>query len=305
MDILEKPPVRKGLQIVKWILILSLCCGGILLLAISYKESLRYFSVRNKAVSVQAVVIEVVEVWDSETGIDYDIYVSYTYRGTRYTDHYDTLSSKKKAEAMLGKEVTVTINPEDPTEQLKDIRSNCDMFLLFGGILLMCGIFCAGLHCHKWGAEVSGWYQEVIYQDIRSKVLRGSAFWIGLFCIAAIWLAMYLLWPEVYHFLFAALGGIALVTGTVLLALWIGRLRLIDNRQYIVGRDELVNKTVHKDSDGTTYYLHYTNGQKEWKRSVTPKKYAASQVGTVIETVRLKEKGRPYLCFSRSDNEGF
>lgn len=305
MEILEKPPVRKGLRIVKWILIFSLCCGGILLLAISYKESLRYFSVRDKAVSVQAVVIEVVEVWDSETGIDYDIYVSYTYRGTRYTDHYDTLSSKKKAEAMLGKEVTVTINPEDPTEQLKDIRSNCDMYLLFGGLLLMCGVFCAALHCHKWGVEVNGWYQEVIYQDLRGKALRGSAFWIGLFCIAAPWLLMYLLWPEVYHFLFAVLGGIALVTGLVLLALWIGRLRLIENRQYIVGKDELVNKTVHKDSDGTTYYLHYTDGQKEWKRSVMKKKYNAAQVGTVIETVRLKKGRQPYLSFSRQETEAF
>ena len=305
MDILEKPPVRKGLQIVKWILILSLCCGGILLLQVGYTECLRYFSVCDKAVSVQAVVTEIREDWDSETGIDYDIYVSYTYRGTRYTDHYDTLRSRKKADAMLGKEVTVTINPEDPTEQLKDIKSNCDMYLLFGGLLLMCGIFCAGLHSHKWGVEVSGWYQEVIFQDLRGKALRGSAFWCGLFCVAVVWLSMYLLWPEVYHVLFAVLGGIALVTGTVLLAFWVRRLRLIDNRQYIVGRDELVNKTVHKDSDGTTYYLHYTDGQKEWKRSVTKKKYNAAQVGTVIETVRLKKGRRPYLSFSRQETEVF
>ena len=305
MDILEKPPVRRGLQIVKWILILSLCCGGILLLNAGYKESLRYFSVCDKAVSVQAVVTEIREDWDSETGTEYELYVSYTYRGTQYTDHYDTLRSRKKAEAMLGKEVTVTINPEDPTEQLKDIKSNCDMYLLFGGLLLMCGIFCAGLHSHKWGVEVSGWYQEVIYQDLRGKALRGSAFWLGLFCVAAVWLAMYLLWPEVYHVLFAVLGGIAVVTGTVLLAFWVRRLRLIDNRQYIVGRDELVNKTVHKDSDGTTYYLHYTDGQKEWKRSVTKKKYNAAQVGTVIETVRLKKGRRPYLSFSRQETEVF
>ena len=305
MDILEKPPARKGLQIVKWILILSLCCGGILLLQVGYKESLRYFSVCDKAVSVQAVVTEIREDWDSETGTEYELYVSYTYRGTQYTDHYDTLRSRKKAEAMLGKEVTVTINPEDPTEQLKDIKSNCDMYLLFGGLLLMCGIFCVGLHSHKWGVEVSGWYQEVIYQDLRGKALRGSAFWLGLFCVAAVWLAMYLLWPEVYHVLFAVLGGIALVTGTVLLILWVRRLRLIDNRQYIVGRDELVNKTVHKDSDGTTYYLHYTDGQKEWKRSVTKKKYNAAQVGAVIETVRLKKGRRPYLSFSRQETEVF
>lgn len=305
MDIHEKPPFRKGLLIVKCLLVFSLSVGGILLLLYSHTEIQRYLSVQSKAVTLQAVVTEVRENWDSETGYDYDLYVSYAYNGKQYSDHYDTLNSKKKAEAMLGKEVTVTINPEDPTEQLKDIRSGCDMYLLFGGLLLMCGVFCVALHCRKWGVEVNGWYQEVIYQDLRSKVSRGSAFWIGLFCVAVAWLVMYLLRPEVYHFLFAVLGGIALLTGAVLLVCWVSRLRLIENRQYIVGRDELVNKTVHKDSDGTTYYLHYTDGQKEWKRSVMPKKYAAAQVGTIIETVRLKEKSKPYLCFSRKDNESF
>lgn len=305
MEIIGKPPVRKGLWIVKWILILLLCLGGILLLNMGYHESLRYLSVQQKAVTLPAVVTQVEEDWDSENGTYYVLYVSYTYRGTQYTDHYDTLRSKKKANDMLGKEVTITINPEKPTEQLRNIRSNCDAFVLFGGLLLMCGIFCAGLRSRKWCVEVYGWYQENIYQDLRGKVLRGSAFWIGLFCIAAVWLAVYLLRPKVYSAIFAALGVIALVTGVILLVCWIRRLRLIENRQCIIGRDVLVNKTVDKDSDGTTYYLHYSSGQKEWKRSVMPKKYAAAQIGTVIETVRLKEKGRPYLCFSRSDNEGF
>ena len=116
---------------------------------------------------------------------------------------------------------------------------------------------------------------------------------------------MCLKWPALNRILFVLLGAAAMVAGLIILVCWVLRLRRIENRQYILGRDRLVNKTIDSDSDGTTYYLHYTNSQKEWKRSVTPKKYAASQVGTVIETVRLKEKGRPYLCFSRSDNEGF
>jgi hypothetical protein len=36
-----------------------------------------------------------------------------------------------------------------------------------------------------------------------------------------------------------------------------------------------------------------------------PKKYNAAQVGTVIETVRLKKNRRPYLSFSRQETEVF
>lgn len=306
MELLEKPPVRRGLQIIKWILILALCFGGCLLLKAGYEEGLRYLSVRNKAVSVQAVVSSVEEDWDSESGTDYHLYVSYAYCGNPYTDHYDTYSSKKKANAMLGEAVTITINPERPTEQVKEIRSGSDAYVLFCGILLMCGVFCMGLREREWGVAVSGWYPEVIFQDVRGKALRGSVFWLGLFCAGAVWLLFRCLRPQVYSGIFTVLGAAALITGTLLLVGWIRRLRLIDNRQYIVGRDTLVNKTTEKDSDGDdTYCLHYTNGQKEWKRSVIKKKYNAAQVGTVIETVRLKQGHRPYLSFSRQETEVF
>ena len=305
MEILEKPPIRKGIFILKWLLILALSVGGILLLLHSRNEIRRYLSVQGKAVTLEAVVTEVVEDSDSETGTDYDLYVSYDINGKKYKDRYDTLGNKKKANAMLGKTVSITINPEKPTEQLKEIQSGSDALLILAGGFLMFSIFCIDLRGRKWRVEVNGWYPEIVFQDIRGKALRGAAYWVGCLCAAGVWLTMCLKWPALNRILFVLLGAAAMVAGLIILVCWVLRLRRIENRQYILGRDRLVNKTIDSDSDGTTYYLHYTNGQKEWKRSVTPKKYAASRVGTVIETVRLKEKGRPYLCFSRSDNEGF
>ena len=259
----------------------------------------------SKAVTLQAVITDVVEEGNSDDGYDYAQYVTYVYNGNQYKDRYDSLSNSKKAEAMLGKTVSITINPENPTEQLDEISARCDRDLMISVIFMMAGIFCADIRARKWRVEVQGWYPETVFRDARAKARRNASRWIGLLFAAGMWLTMYWRWPMLNRYLFILAGGAALVFGCVDLVRWIQVLRRVENQQYILGRDTLVHKSVDSDLDSTSYFLHYVNGKDEWKRCVSRKKYLAAQEGTAIETMRLQEKGRPYLCFSRSDQEGF
>ena len=130
--------------VIKCIVSLILLVAIVLFLRGGIRNGERYLKASANAVTVNATVVGIKETEDSEGDTKYAAIMRYTHNGKEYAHTYNTYSSLSKAEAVLNKTVSVTIDPENPAETIEDIRSSCVVYCVTAMILLSSMVFLLG-----------------------------------------------------------------------------------------------------------------------------------------------------------------
>ncbi len=300
MKHVNRTPLRIGMVLIKWLLILVLTVMGVSVLLESCGEYQRYLNVYKRGVTIAGEAYTVEEVYDSENGSDYYVHIRYTYEGKQYTTRYPKdFGSQRKAEELLGQMLEVTVNPDSPGEKISEIKSGVRSFAIISGVMLSIACGCLFIRHRKYSFEVFGWQRESVMKDMKRKWCADWRFSVW-FLTAGIW---FLMIPVVYDEVF---GGFCYIWGALALILGCGqvkkqlRYRAANMRDdYTFSRDKLIKKEIDDDSDSTTYCLHYSDGQNYWNINVSAKKYYAAREGDVAETVRFSWEKKPYLHFNR------
>lgn len=297
MDMFDRPPRKEGF-IWKYVISLVLLLIGLLMLYFCWQSCQHYWYVRENAVEVIAEGWKVEDYSDSESDCYY-VFVKYTYQGQEYTGKYTNYSSKTKAEALMGQPITIYINPEKPTEQVKDAKDDVGRSLLIAALLLGFSVHCLGKPDREWYVVHYGWRRETAAMDLRRKSCHDVVSWGQWLGPGGIFIGMRLIFGDAVDTSGVVVGAVCLLIGFVMLFLWIKNLKSIRSDDYRLTTITLVKKEEDSDSDSTTYWLYYTDGEKEIKLPARGKKYYRAVIGETSQCAFLGNAQRPYLQYDR------
>lgn len=301
MEHLDKPPIRKGIVGLKLIL------GSILLLIIAFltsaciREALRYRTVTADPLTLHAVITHVETIIDTENGDDYDAMMRYSYGGKTYVDTYRRFSREEEAEMLVGRTVTIRVDPNAPGETLEEMQDDGGDRLLFASLLLAGLVVLLRISNRESYVKTYGWRREAVKKYMISRIVSTDMsgvllapillYYCVTFCFADVYFQPS--FGDAFALCMAALS---------LYLLWkcIDRLRLIHQDLFRLSRDNFVSKRIVEDSDGPdTYYVTYENSGRIWEKSVKWKVYNATGQGDVIETAYIVGETSPVLSYSQ------
>lgn len=300
MEHLEKTPIRKPIVVLKCIL------GPILLIIIAFltstcvQEALRFRSVTSDPLTLQAYITHVETIIDTENGDAYDAMMRYSYGGETYVDTYRRFSREAEAELLVGKTVTIRVDPDSPGTTLEEMQSDGTERLLFAALFMAGLVVLLQLPNRESYVQTYGWRREAVKKDMISSIVSTEVSGILLMPIL-LYYSVTFCFADVY---FQPSFGdvIALCFGAAsLYLLWqyIGRLRLIHQDLIRLSKDTFVSKRIDVDYDGPdTYYVTYENSGRIWEQKVKRKVYEAAGEGTVIDTAYIVGETRPVLSRS-------
>lgn len=300
MEFEKRPPVRKGIVLAKWLLILILTVLGAALLLYSRAEYDRYVDVSARAVTLTGEAYKIVEEEDSEGDTDYFIHVRYTYQGREYTTRYpETYGSRNRAEKLLGQMLEVTVNPDAPGEKISEIRSTVRMTAIISGLLLSIACSCLFIRQRKYWYEACGWQREYVLKDMKRKLRADWQKPVWLLTTGTWLIAVSFIYSAVFEGLMPLWGALVLVLGAMAVKKQLDYRSAFLREEYRFSRETLIRKEEDSDSDGTTYWLHYAGNQNAWREPVSRKKFLAAREGDLVEAVRFPEDKSPYLYSNR------
>lgn len=131
MEQYQKPAVSKQMLLKKLLWVLPFLIIGLVLMLYSFSEIMRYYNVQGRAVTLNATVCRVEEGFDADGNDEYEVFVDYTYEGKQYTKRYMVSTSDMWLDR-IGDTVEIIINPDNPTEELKDMEDPLFFAMFFG-----------------------------------------------------------------------------------------------------------------------------------------------------------------------------
>ena len=300
MEHLDKTPIRNG------VVGLKLFLGSIILIIIviltsnCVGEALRYRSVTTNPLTLQAYITHVETIIDTDNGDDYDAMMKYSYGGQTYVDTYRRFSREEEAQMLVGKTVTIRVDPNAPGETLEEIQDDGGDSLFFASLLLAGLVVLLRLPNRESYVKTYGWRREAVKKDMISRIISTD--------LSSVFLAPILLYysvtfcfAEVYFQLsFGDAIALCFAVGSLYL-LWqcFGRLRMIHQDLFRLSKDTFVSKRISEDSDGhDTYYVSYENSGRIWEKSVKGKVYEEAGAGDVIDTAYILGETMPVLSRS-------
>lgn len=301
MEHLEKTPIRMGIVGLKLFLGSILLMILVILASTCVREALRYRSVTADSLTLQAYITHVETIIDTDNGDDYDAMMKYSYGGQTYVDTYRRFSREADARKLVGKTVTIRVDPNAPGETLEEIQDDGGDSLFFASLLLAGLVVLLRLPNRESYVKTYGWRREAVKKDMISRIISTD--------LSTVFLAPILLYYSV-AFCFAEVyfqpsfgDAIALcfAVGSLYL-LWqcFGRLRLIHQDLFRLSRDTFVSKRIVEDSDGhDTYHVTYENSGRIWEKSVKWKVYDAVGEGSTIESAYIVGETSPVLNYSQ------
>lgn len=173
-----RPPIIAKKMLKKCLWTIGFLGVGLFLMVISMLTCQEYRVRESRAVTLDAVVVDVELHSDSENGDDYYIYVLYTYEGQEYTSLY---SVSKESEWMdrIGSSVTITVDSLEATLQPEDLIDKLFFTAFFGLPLICAGCFTAFLRGRMSYVAMNGLTEQAIRKDLISKQSR-KVYWLPL-----------------------------------------------------------------------------------------------------------------------------
>lgn len=298
MDHMNKPALRKGMLWLKIVLIAACAIWGAAMMIFAVTECQRYNSVKDRAVPVTAVISRVEEDYDDDTGVEYDIYISYTYKGEYYSDLLGT-SSSRRSYNRIGEEVDIQINPDQPWEQVKGISSGSVAFMIFGSCLLVCGVMLLSIRHRRSYVEENGLCSLAIRADLKIKICHRYG-WIAflLGAVANIFFCVYA-WEMLNVTVCAVFGGIFAIIGILLWVPYRKRVLRLRDENHICVEQTVKDKRQYRDNEGDAVYeLSLLSGGTIIGRKVTPARYQMIALGSVIYKITCCETQLEYYFAS-------
>ncbi len=301
MEHLEKPPIRMG------IVGLKLFLGSIILIIIVFLtstcvgEALRYRSVTANPLTLQAHITHVETIIDTENGDNYDAMMRYSYGGKTYVDTYRRFSREEEARMLVGKTITIRVDPDAPGETLEEMQDDGGDSLFLAALLLAGLAVLLRLPNRESYVKTYGWRREAVKKDMISRIVSKEVSGVILTPILLYYSVTFCFADVYFQPSFGDAIALCFAVGSLYL-LWqcFGRLRMIHQDLFWLSRDTFVSKRISEDSDGhDTYYVSYENDGRIWEKSVKWKVYNATDQGDVIETAYIVGETSPVLSYSR------
>lgn len=302
VDILDKPPKRKWLFLRKYLWIIFFSFLGVSLTIGGYIEGQRHQAVLQNAVTVTAKVTHYEEDWDSESGKEYDTYISYSYNGHTYTKQHKTYGSKSKAIAAIGQTLQLQINSEKPSELVEDVKTISAIIYMVGGLLQGLATLLCCVREREYYVVAFGWLRRYVEADLYSELRDRASAW--LFCfVSAVILAC--AWFVHRHLVVGITAGVLLAIGVICLVFWLKTWRLIRDGDFAMSSVTLVDKKEKADTEGSVYLLYFSDCGNIFKRHTNLKMFNTVQIGDMWETVYLARRKRPLLMYSKTSKTMF
>lgn len=302
MELFDKPPFKKPSTWVKagcFTLVFLLISLGFL--TYSIKETVRYFAMKNEAISLVAVGSSVIKEEDSDGDEYYRLIVEFFYAGEKYHSSYGRYRSRDSAEAMIGKEVAITINPSNPKEQLRDIAFGASIYLLLSSLMLI-GVFAfVFIPKRKWYVEAYGLHRACIEKDVWRKHWQNMSPWLGFYAVVLVVVIIFLMFRGDAGNI-PSLSLLCLGLGTVSFIPWLKDTKLIRRGKFRHSVHTLVNKETQESDNGTDYYLVYSDGNLTWSHKVSRRKYKEAQMGETVIAVFLEGRKKAHLVYDDLKN---
>ncbi len=283
--VLEKPPVVKEMLIKKCLWVGIFLLVGLGLMIYSILECVRYREIRDQGVTVRAVICDVKKDKDVDGETEYDVYVNYDYNGNNYTKLHLT-STKSKWMDRVGDVLKITINPDNPTEELDDLTDGLFFSMFFGVPLFGFGLrnFFAMRHRLTW-VEMYGMRDSAIRNDLIDGV-KSSAGWLWGAVLGAGYIAYGIYMADV-----DSAGAFMPVLGLAILGLaaffakmHFKELAYVKDKPYSIQKYIVASRRIERDSDGDPVYEVLLRQEKkllDWQ-NLRKDQYDAIDVGTEL-----------------------
>lgn len=257
----------------------------------------KFERVRDRGVTVEAVITKVIEEYDAEDGTEYEVYIRYEYGGNTYDKLYGTYGSSAWKNR-IGETLSLEVNPEDPSEEMDDVKSGVVIFYVGAALL---GFFIY-LFVVVWQSDKpipDGTQVEKVCFVLRRRVWYKRISYVTLIASGAVWFLFIHAYPYSPNALAKILAGVQLIAGAVLIFLAARDSRAIRNETYRIKYDPLVRKYIRKGDDETpdSYILEYSGEKGTWDMAVTQMSYRNAQCGQRMGAVYLPYKKKPVYHF--------
>lgn len=258
-----------------------------------------YNRVYMKPVAVTATVTYY-DSYDNDGDTDYRSYVSYEVNGKKYTGiRYEDKGDKSKL-TPIGEQVKIEVSPEDPSVTMKALKGDCLMlWMAWLPCLMVAGLWNFTLKGVRSKGNTGVPDKETLEKDLKLTILSHFAqplFLTSAIITTVITLRYSGLVPE-WLIIVPAVLFIALL---VVVFNSIKDIKIVNNEEYTISRDKLVNKKYETSEDSATYTLYYRSGDKEWQTSVSRANYNKAKIGDMVEAVYLPNKKRPLMHYNIS-----
>ncbi|MBQ3202714.1 MAG: DUF3592 domain-containing protein [Clostridia bacterium] len=291
--------------------ILSLIAGGIVCAALTAMINVGVVQpwvdlehcrrIADNPVTVMAKVTKHSSYEDTEDGTRYQSFVTYVYDDVRYKDFLYEVKGQKEKLAPVGKTVSLQISPEDPRQQVDDLRRNSwlvcvSLPFLLAGLAVLCMLAQRTRRSKRDGIMPD---RQTIEADIkvmvRSRMLRPFLLFSWL-CYGF----LYLRYGTVFGWIPLAIAGLCFVGWIWCMCTTIRDYRDTQKGLFELREDVLVSKEDKSDSEGSHYILCYRSGDRTWKTSVNGKVFGRAREGDVVLAVYLSNKRKPILHYSET-----
>ena len=264
-----------------------------------------YRRVYQKPLEVEAVVAYHEVESDSEGSDDYLSYLSYTVNGVKYTGVLYENKGSKSSLTPVGTQVTIQVSPENPGKTLSSIRKKAANTIYFTFAILFVSISLLLKRLITRGQTKGMRHKpdsETVERDARLQIW-GDFRW-KLYLLVCVGLGvMCLYYPMIFKEDAAqpimGISAVLLVIRSVKLCRMLGCLK---RQEYRLMRNELINKSVHEDSDsGTTYTLQFGNEQGSWSKNVSLEVFNRVEVGQAVYALYFSEQDKkPFLHYDEN-----
>lgn len=297
---LAKPPIRKWTFIIKCVLGLILGFFAVRCVYSSVATADRYRVVSEYAVETQAVITHIETVTDTENGDSYNAMMRYRYEGKTYTGMYQNYSRSNDAKAMVGKTVTIYIDPTSPGDTMKEILDSGRSNMAIGAGLLVFFMMLISIRHRNNYVQTYGWNSETVKKDMIRYIWIRSKFYVAL-VPTLVYFAVKLTSMDVYKpFWGDLLFLIPMVISLLFVPRFIRRLRMLHRDQFYMTRDTFVSKEEVSDSESTSYFVTYRSRNGTWRKTVDYHVYRTAQEGDTVESAFLDGEKKPVLSYSHN-----
>ena len=293
MDITVEKPGWRSNAVGLWIFTVLVLGISVLFLLLGVQYGIAYNRAEKVAVTVRAEAYEYRKV-DDEGDIDYRVYLRFTYGGKNYSVGHKTYDTEADAEKMLGKTVELRVNPEDPREQIDDMKSPVFGFTFMGLFVWIFAMMLVFERKRNLYTETYRFATEYIELDLNRQLLTNSFLWFAFLSASIILLVLWSFFPSALRHLWfgAVIGGII---SLVLFLRWMKDVKKVREGQYYRSRQTVYDAKIDSGGESTTYVLYMTNGILQWTKSVSPKRFEAARIGDTSLTVFLNGAKKPFL----------
>jgi hypothetical protein len=287
MERLEKPPVVKELLVKRLAICAVVLLIGAVLVCFSLRNSIRYRNLLNTGVEVTATIYEVKETKDVDDADHYEVYVTYTYLGKSYSKLHMSANHREWLDR-VGQTLTITINPENPTEELRDMESPIFFSMFFGLPVFCLGLTLLPFHgCRLSYVEMYGLRSSAIREDLVQNARRGKVWlWCLIYGCAECIYGLYIRDIESTGSGDILIGLMVLVLSVIFGIMRIMTVRNAKDRPYTVRHYEVQDKRIvimkdvdeDKNDDSRYEILLASDDDSGWD-SVSKKTYALMEPG--------------------------